>query len=102
MNQQRKNQISNEWEEMELPELPVERRGFKAHKPEKEAIGLLQILPLTRTLDDEKLTRFGVWISPPTEGSADLKDAKFHRLLAVAVGIAIAIVRSAGDGWIKR
>lgn len=74
------------------PASPVEMRGFKGHRPENVAIGLLQVLQLTRTLDSGKLTRVGVKISDPTEGSADLNVVKLHRPFAVAVVIAIAIV----------
>lgn len=77
---------------MELPADPVEIRGFKGHRPEKEAIGLLQVLRLTRALDNGKLTRVRVQFSDPTEGSADLNVVKLHRPFAVAVVIAIAIV----------
>lgn len=45
---------------MELPDKPVEMRGFRGHRPEKEAIGLLQVLQLIRPFDDGKLTRDGV------------------------------------------
>lgn len=89
---------------MELPDKPVEMRGFKGHRPEKEAIGLLQVLQLTRPVADGKLTRAGVWISTPTEGSAALNAVKLHRLLVAAVVNAIAIVRvsSLVYGWITR
>lgn len=76
---------------MELPAEPVEMSGFKGHKPEKEAIGLLQVLRLTRALDNGKLTRVRVQISDPTDGSADLNVVKLHRPFAVAVAVVIAI-----------